>query len=545
MSLAGRVASVEKLPETAPDGTMYEIQGSSANPFSSFYVVRNGDVWDEVVAPGLRNAIDETTMPHCLVREADGTFTFAPFSWAPRRVGDEKTNPMPTFIGRSVRDVFFYQNRLAFLVDENVILSAAGDFGNFWRTTVLDVIDSDVVDVAVTTSQVSLLEHAVLFNDGALLIADQTQFSMSNGELGVTPASMSIRPVTHYTLNKSAKPVTMGTEVYFCGDVSGHTVVYEYTRLADTDATVAADITAHVPGLIPGGITELCSASKSLFAFAGGQDAFCYQLYWNGDEKLMSAWRPWRFHGSVRAAKVLDDNLYLVVEHSDGLYLERMILADGAKPATQPKQVYLDRRVEQTGVYNSGTGLTTFTLPYDVPAPSQGLVDVITGQGHATPHQRIQPGLIEWTSDNTLTVPGNVAGISCLGLRYDCSIELSQQFPVDYQGRPLTSGRLQMRGLSLRYTDSGYFKVEVLPYGNPPRPGVEGTHPKRVATFTGKVLGTEATVLGMPSYSSGSFPVALAGDSRKVVIRITNDSYMGSTFSSAEWDGLYNSRAMG
>lgn len=539
MPVTGRVASVEKLPETAANGTIYEVQGSTANPFSSFFVVRNGDVWDETVKPGLRNAIDEATMPHCLIREGDGTFTFAPFSWAPRRVGDDKTNPMPTFIGRGLRDVFFYQNRLAFLVDENVILSCAGDFGNFWRNTVLDVIDSDVVDVAVTTTQVAKLDHAILFNDGALLISDQTQFSMSNGEDGVTPASMAIRPATHYTVNRSAKPVAMGSEVYFCGDVAGHSVVYEYSRLQDTDATVAADITAHVPGLIPGGVEFLATGTRSLFAFNGGPEAYCYQLYWNGDEKLMSAWRPWTFGGDVLAAEVLDDSLYLVIKYSDGVYLERMQLADGSKPATQPKQVYLDRRVELAGAYDEATDRTTFALPYDVPLDQREKIEVVWGSGSPTPHQRVQQANVTWTGLKTLTVPGNLPGTSCLGLRYDFFIELSQQFPVDYQGRPLTSGRLQMRTISVRYTDSGHFQVEVCPYGRVP------SFPKRVEQFNGRTLGTEATTLGQPSYSSGSFRVALAGDSRKVAIRLTNDSYMGSTFSSAEWEGLYNSRAMG
>lgn len=544
-TITGRVTSVEKLPETAADGTIYEVQGSAANPYSSFYVIRKGAVWDETWKPGLRNAIDEATMPHCLIREGDGTFTFAPFSWAPRRVGDDETNPMPTFVGRTIRDVFFYQNRLGFIVDENVILSCAGDFGNFWRNTVLDVIDSDVTDVAVTTAKVSVLEHAILFNDGALLIADQTQFSLSNGEDGVTPASMSIRPVTHYTINKAARPVTIGTEVYFCGDVSGHSVVYEYSRLQDTDATIAADITAHVPGLIPAGITALAAGTRSLFAFNGTGSAWCYQLYWNGNEKLMSAWRPWSFDGTVLAAQVIDDSLYLVIEHSDGLYLERMNLADGHKPASQPKQVYLDRRVELTGTYDAVAKRTTFTLPYEVPVADRGRLEVVHGNSAPYPHKSHDLSSILWSTNATFSVAGEVVGVTAIGLRYGFHIEFSQQFPVDYQGRPLTSGRLQVRSFQVRYTDSCRFDAVVYPYGEAPHASLVDKYPKRVVEFTGKKLGGSGVVLGQPSYSTGSFGIPVAGDSRKVTIRIENDSYMASTFSSAEWEGLYNSRALG
>src|SRR3546814_14310347 len=87
---------MEKLPEIATNGDMYKIVGSIESGFTSYYVRRNGPVWDETVANGLRNKLDATTMPNCLVCEADGTFTFAPFSWAPRRVGDGNTNPVPT-----------------------------------------------------------------------------------------------------------------------------------------------------------------------------------------------------------------------------------------------------------------------------------------------------------------------------------------------------------------------------------------------------------------------------------------------------------------
>lgn len=533
------VKSIEDLPETAPDGTCYEVQGSAASPWASFYVIRNGAVWDETVQPGLTNSPDEATMPHCLIREADGTFTFAPFSWAPRRVGDETSNPLPTFVGRKLKDVFFYQNRLSFLVDENVILSCAGDFGNFWRNTVLDVIDSDVVDVAVTSTQVSILEHAVLFNDGALLIADQTQFSLSNGEDGVTPSSVAIRPVTHYTVNKQAKPVLIGSEVYFCGEAAGRSSVYEYSRLQDTDATVAADITAHVPGLIPGNLQFLAAGPRSLFAFTGGTDAFCYQLYWNGQEKLMSAWRPWEFHGSIRAAQVIDDQVYIVSEHPDGAFLEKMDLSDGAKPASQPKQVYLDRRAELTGTYDVALDRTVFALPYEVAVEDRELVDVIMGEGSDYPHLRVDPAAISWLAADSLAVSGEVAGEACVGMRYEFHLELSEQFPTDAQGRPLTSGRLQLRTFTVRYTESGHFDVEVYPYGR------AAGRPMRTAEFTGKVLGSGSLVLGSPSYDTGSFRVSVAGHSRKAVIRFINDSYMASTFSSAEWEGLFNSRAMG
>lgn len=539
----GEVASVEKLPETANNGDMYKITGSVGSNFVSYYVRRNGAVWDETRANGLKNNIDGTTMPHCLVREADGTFTFAPFSWAPRRVGDENTNPAPTFIGRAIRDVFFYQNRLGLLVDENVVFSCAGDFGNFWRNTVLDYVGSDVIDVAVTTTQVSLLNYALPFNDGIMAFADQTQFSITNGEDGLTPSSVAISPVTRYEVNTGVRPVTIGTEVYFCGDQAGSTVVWEYTRIDDGDTLSAAEITAHVPSLIPAGIKKLVAAGnlKALFALTGGRDVYAYQFYWNGNEKVQSAWRKWTFGGDVVGGEFLDGYLYLIVKRWGGVYLERVHLEAGSKPAEQNHQVYLDARTKVVGTYNPVFDRTTYLLPY---APDQGRFQLIRSKAHPSrPGSLIDPAQYLWDSPIQLSVPGNEGGEVTAGDSYGMRLTFSRQFPLDYQQRPLTTGRLQLRTFTVYFVGTAFFRTEVSPYGAAMSPTVEEIVPAKLADFTGKVIGSSDLKLNRPSFHTGSYSFQVYGDAAQATITLTNDTHVASTFVSAEWEGFYFNRA--
>ncbi|KAK0340048.1 hypothetical protein LTR94_032096, partial [Friedmanniomyces endolithicus] len=157
------------------------------------------------------NAIDSLSMPHALVRQLDGSFVFAPFSWAPRRMGDEDTNPNPAFIGRTINSVIFYQNRLGFLTDDATVMSAAGEF-------------------AATTTEVAILKHALPFNDGVLLFSDQVQFSLSNGEDGLNATSVAIRPVTFYNVASRAAPVAIGSEAYFASEQAGWATIREYSR---------------------------------------------------------------------------------------------------------------------------------------------------------------------------------------------------------------------------------------------------------------------------------------------------------------------------
>jgi hypothetical protein len=550
--LAGEVPSIEKLPETATTGQLYKVTGSTETGFSSFYVVRNGAVWDETVAPGLNNALNSDTLPHALVRQADGTFTFAPFSWAPRRVGDLNSNPGPTFIGRTIRDVFFYQNRLGFLSDEAAIVSTAGDFGNFWRNTVLDYIDSDPIDMSVTTSNVAILNFAVPFNDGILLMSDQTQFSLTNGEDGMTPSSVAIDPVTSYEVNTRVRPVTIGTEAYYCGDQNGASVVWEYTRMDGNEATSAAEITAHCPTYVPAQLRKLVAAPniKALFAVTGKSDMYAYQFYWNANEKLQSAWRKWDFGSSptgansVIGAEYIGGFLYLLVRRgTEGVFLERMNVEPKAKPAEQNIQLFLDRRISITGTYNATTGRTTFNLPYEADKTRFRLV---RGKAHPTrPGSIVAPSGYTWTGNKTITVLGQETVLMTGGEVYTTRLQFSRQFPVDYQGRAVTTGRLQLRTFTVNYHNTAFFRTEVAPYG--PANGVttESVVPAKVAEFSGKVVGEDDLRLNSPVYHSGSYSFQVYGNADKATVALMNDTPFQSTFVSAEWEGFYFNRTQG
>lgn len=538
----GEVASIEKLPEDAANGTMYKITGSVETGFVSYYVRRNGAVWDETVANGQVNALNAETMPHALVSEADGTFTFAPFSWAPRRVGDADSNPPATFVGRAISDVFFYQNRLGFLVDENIVFSCAGDFGNFWRSTVLDYIDSDVVDHAVATTSVSLLNYAVSFNDGIMAFADQTQFSIENGEDGLTPSSLAISPVTSYEMNTKVRPAKIGSEVYFCGNQNGHSVVWEYTKIEQGDSLIASEISAHVPGFIPANAVEIAAApnAKAIFVLTGGNDVYPYQFYWNGNEKIQSAWRKWTFEGQVIAAKHMDDSLYAVTRRDDGTYLMRIDLEEGATSEGVDRQVFLDMQVSLTASYNGVSDQTTYTFPYKPKADKVRLIRTTSGE---TQSSLIDPSTYIWSPNGlSVQVPGS-EGTVIAGESYTQSFTFSEQFHLDYQGRPMVSGRLQLRTFSLTYSNTAFFRTEVSPYGKAMSPDVETVVPALLADFTGKVVGDASLVTGVPATHTGSYAFQVYGDASQATITISNDTHLGATFTSAEWEGFYFNRA--
>ena len=81
-----------------------------------------------------------------------------PSSGLPREVGDEDSNPDPSFVGQTVKDMFFYMNRLGFLSSDSVILSQPGDYFNFFVGSAIAVSDADPIDMTASSTKPATLE---------------------------------------------------------------------------------------------------------------------------------------------------------------------------------------------------------------------------------------------------------------------------------------------------------------------------------------------------------------------------------------------------
>ncbi len=73
------------LPTVSPDGYIVEVKGDENTDFDNYYVkfvTNNGNAfeegqWEECVQPGIEFKFNYDTMPHVLIRQADGNFRFA------------------------------------------------------------------------------------------------------------------------------------------------------------------------------------------------------------------------------------------------------------------------------------------------------------------------------------------------------------------------------------------------------------------------------------------------------------------------------------
>lgn len=553
VAIKGALQKFSDLPNNAyQNGFIVEITGTGSGetatqPFDSYFVkyetVNSSGVgvWKECPKPGIPSTIGPNTMPHILVRESNGTFTFKQATWKTRLVGDESSNPFPSFVGRNLQDIFFYRNRLGFLSDEAVIFSEAGEYFNFMRTTVTQLLDSDPIDVNASHTKVAILKHAVPFNKQLLLFSEQTQFLIDQGDL-LSPKSIGVKVATEFPCNIIAKPVGIGKNVYFAVDKGNNSSFREYFTDLNNQANDAIDITAHIPQYIASSIYKIAAAVNEdilvALSTADPSTLYIYKYFFNANEKLQSSWSKWTYGSDSTILNVdfIGSDMYLVINRADGVFLEKATVSLGDIGPSEPYNVHLDRKVQLGSADVSySAGFTTINLTSLGYTPSTGTYQLVVRT-----HPTLKSGEIlnvVWDGTNA-KVAGNITGGTyTFGRRYVFSYQLSTvvvRTPTAGGGQKAdTEGRLQLRKLAFNYDDAGYFKVKVTPAGRETYNYV----------FSGKVLGQSSGTIGSYSISEGRFIVPIISQNIGTNITLENDSPLPSSFLSADWEGFYTKRS--
>lgn len=584
----GSIQTFSDLPAKAWHGFTVEIVGDQSSSFDNYYVKydesgNSTGTWIETIGADEEYLLNAATMPHALIRQADGTFSFERIDWDERKVGDLESNPMPSFVGQKINDIFFHRNRLGFVAGENLIFSKAGSFFDFFITTATALLDEDPIDVAVSHTKVSILKHAVPFNETLLLFSDQTQFQLGVTDV-LTPETISINQTTEYEADLTAKPVGAGRYVYFAINRGNYTGMREYYVDAETEVEEAQEITAHVPTYIPDGVFKIASSdNESALVCLSDQtpnQLFIYKYYWSGTEKLQSSWSRWVFaeEDNILYCDFIESNLYLLVEREDGTHLEVIPFAPNPAEDRWDIHVHLDSKVDETGVALNFTdpdpntdadNITYVTLPYKVSDPDE--LTVVIGPDEF-------PAVNRWYYTMNYIVPANF--LFPFGSRYltaesrnagmifkDYTVDNTGEFTVlamqgDWRETPfyigknyefrytfstisvkeqadgggqitVGSGRLQLRNLAVLYDDTGYFRAEVTPY----------RRETYTYTFSGRVVGSGENVIGDVSIEDGRFKFPVAGKNDQVTIELVNDSFLPSYFLNADWEGFYHLRS--
>ena len=572
------------LPTVSPNGYVVEIKGDEATNFDNYYVkfvTNNGGAfeegqWEETVEPGITFKFDYATMPHVLIRQADGNFRFAKVDgdtytissvdytlpkWGERTVGDLDSAPNPSFVGNKINNVFFFRNRLGFLTDDNVVLTRVSEFFNFFPETVLSVIDSDPIDVGASHTKVAILKHAITMGEQLVLFSDQTQFVLTSSSDALTPKTANVVVATEFESSDAAQPVGSGSSIYYLTNKGSFAGVREYITQENVAIKDASNITIHVPRLIPSNNFKLAvSTNEDILVLLGTDNP--NKLYVNrwlyGDnfQKILNSWSTFTLNSakSIKNIDFIGTDLFMVVEEANGTSLEKIPFEAEFKEPNAEFEFHLDHKVTEatTGVsvaYNSSTDVTTFTLPYrlngDMSVVGRYLANgetstFVNTQGTTValkPGQALQTTNTSNGSTTTITASGDFRNSKfIIGEPYLMHYRFSQQRLTEggaNNAGEIVSGRLQLHHFYIKFEDTGFFQVEVTPENRD-----TSTH-----KFTGRLLGAASAAIGQINLETGTFRVPIMSRADRVNIDVKNDTFLPTQLSSAEYEAMFHIRS--
>lgn len=494
------------------------------NPAGSTWNAIEADetgLWEECAKPGVPDVLIPYTMPHVLISNADGSFTFKEVDWFRRPVGDYDTVPAPSFVGKEFQDIFFFRNRLGFLTEETVIMSRAGEFFNFWPQTARDVLDSDSIDVQVNHTKVAKLRWSVVYNNSLALFSDNTQFIVSGQQI-LSPKTIAVQPSTEFEASYKCKPVNVGTTVNFIAESDNWSNCWEYYIEANSVSNTAANTTAHCPKYLPKDIWKM-AASPNLDMLVAVTDRepnkmYVYKFAWGPEGKIQQSWSRWTFKGDILNMDFVDGSLSLTMGYPEGVYLEEINLRLGAVDEDLQFLVNLDRKVKLTG-FSTGSGIS-FTPGYPV-TEDISVVNALNG----LPVNFVVDG-----DSVVVTSPG--ASVVYIGYPYEMFYRFSPIYMKDNQNIPILGSTLMLKSFSVQYENTAQFNLEVTPERR-------NTY---INKFISKIIGSTA-VLNAIAPSSGTYKAVVAGEGKTTTIAVRSYDHYPVFLQSAHWEADYTTRA--
>lgn len=530
--------SFTDLPTVAPNGFIIKIIGDNGDTSDDYYVqfetvdgsAFNNGTWKECCAPDLQYLPDASTMPHALVRNSDGTFTFKRLDWSPRRSGDEDTAKTPSLFGQKINEIFTHKGRLAFLAGDKSIYSDTEDIFSLFRKTVMTKLDTEPIDVG-SNSKMVLLKHTLPYDGDLLLFSPSSIFTISGGDV-FSNSSVTLDLTMEYPCSSLCKPISIGGTGLFVYDNGKYSGVYEiYT--ASTYTTAARCITEQVPCYLPSGMFKMAGSTRNnMVGFLSTEESnaiYIYNYYYASDTKAQSAWHKWTIDNAEKILNIdfIDNWLYLTIQYSDGVYLEKMNCTPRQIDEGLEFLVHLDRKVKLNGTYDEETKTTTCTLPYEC---EQDLLNVVTTEnGFLLEHTKV---------DSTISISGNHPEL-IVGVPYKSLWKLGTIYKKQANssgGSSTVEGLLMLKDIELSYTASGFFEVDTRHLYLTQNPT------NYVCDCPCTNLGTNSAIIGKTSIESGVFLIPVLAKNDEIEFTVKNNSYLPSIFSSLHWLGDLNIR---
>jgi hypothetical protein len=454
-----KINLASRLPNQCENGYVVRVTNSDDVNADDVYVefktsngaARGVGVWEETIGPGLKYEIDETTMPHQLVRQANGVFKYEPVDWSDRLVGDNDTNPIPSFIGKKINNMFFYRNRLGLLSNEAVIMSRAGDYFNFFANSSQVVAADDPIDLQATSVRPVSLNYTLSTSVGLIVFGPNEQFLLSTDADVLSPTTTKINTISTFECDPSVDAVAVGTAQAFISKSNLYSKLFVMLNIQKEAAASIDEATQNVPEYVPSDIDSMVSSpAMSIISLgkAGSDTVYQHRFFIQGDTRVQT-WYKWKLTGDLRLQFFDKTTYYAVTSSGSNVYLTSYDLTQASEsgyltlPTGEKTDVCLDMfNINPYRSYSSSTKKTTVTLPFDhITGKKLAVLAIGTYIGDAISATSEAEGSVFYFEDsnisnNQVTLNGDYRGRDLvIGYVYDMEVELPTLYATETQGQ--------------------------------------------------------------------------------------------------------------
>lgn len=461
------VKEADYLPRYAPEGYTLKVEQLPEKSVNSYYMKYSitGDkkdfgtlgAWVETTALGIKNNFKKSTMPHELsINNDDETFTIKEAAWYPRRVGDEKTNPTPSFVGKPIGAMDIVQGRVA-LASQSFFLTRSKEPLDCYRNSATVLVDSDPIDIENTVSVGNRIDAIVQYSRLVALYAQDVQF-LTDASEALNPVNTSM-PISSNFSYDGVTPVTTGISVIHSYQKGGYSALMEIFPRTDNIETPFSTITEQVEKYIKGRTTKMVSnlAFNNIFVMtdADKRTVYVYKYLYSNNEKLLSAWSEYRFMFDVDNLFSYQDKLYLVYSASGKTYLGQMPL-DYPIEEGLDFTVLLDNKVSVQITNGEGT------LPFTPTLDDHRCVLISLTKDTGSVYSGLPYDIERFEGNKIILKDKDVSGKAIVGLPISWEYIPTRPYVRDQNGDIDDTGKLNIVKYKATLQNTGSFNVGIV-----------------------------------------------------------------------------------
>ena len=518
---------------------------------------------------------DAATMPHALVNNRDGTFTFKKLDettadadgndnyWKHRVIGDNNTNPFPSINGLEIQKIFFHRNRLGVVAGEQVVMSRPGDYFNLYAVSAITTSDDNPIDITVSDIKPAFVNHVLPINKGVMMFSDNGQFLLFTESDIFSPKTARLKKISSYETDASLTPVDMGVSVMFTSNVSAYTRAFEATILDDDVPPQILEQTRVVPEYIPKDITmSTVSSSLGIVSFGkkNSSEIYHYKYYNAGERRDQSAWYSWSITGTLQHCLYTGGSFWVVTKQGSEFQLSRHeyvtdatsgrtyvlggVAADVGSPLKTARwfEACLDNMTMPTAITytpqggsTTGPDFTDLTIPYTPTEATNYYAVALSGTD--TAGNSVAGTVIKATSVNTNKATFedvDMTGwtVAC-GYQYTSTIELPSYYLAFEQGKYDLDADLRITGINFEMGIGGPIEFHL--------ESIYADMDDYVQYESGLKL-DDSDFGKPPSKMTKSVRVPIQKKNEKYNLTIKIPDPFSTALISGSWDGRYNQR---